>query len=102
LKRRYRILVLTVLCLTATAASAQNFPSRSARIVAGFAAGGATDVTARIRSDVIKDLHAPELKSRMLGQGIGQSTLITPEKHAAFGKGECARWGKALKDIGIR
>ena len=49
-----------------------------------------------------KLLNAPELKDRMLKQGIDQSTLNTPEKHAAFVKAEFARWGKVIKDAGIK
>jgi len=82
LKHRHLIFVLTARCLTATAESAQNFPSRSARIVVSFAAGAASDVTARIRSDVIKGLHSPKLKGRMRRQGIDSGTLIVPEKSA--------------------
>ena len=60
------------------------------------------DVITRIHTDVIKVLNAPELKERMLKQGIDQSTLNTPEKHAAFVKAEFARWGKVIKDAGIK
>ena len=42
-----RLLLATVLCAAATAA-AQGYPSRTVRIVAPIAAGGATDVLARI------------------------------------------------------
>ena len=60
------------------------------------------DVIARIHSDVTKILASAELKDRMLKQGIDQSTLNTPEKHAAFVKAEFARWGKVIKDAGIK
>ncbi len=60
------------------------------------------DIITRIHTDVIKVLNAPELKERMLKQGIDQSTLNTPEKHAAFVKAEFARWGKVIKDAGIK
>jgi tripartite-type tricarboxylate transporter receptor subunit TctC len=60
------------------------------------------DLVVRINSDVIKLLNSPELKDRMLKQGIDQSTLNTPEKHAAFVKAEFARWGKVIKDAGIK
>ncbi len=59
-------------------------------------------IITRIHTDVIKVLNAPELKERMLKQGIDQSTLNTPEKHAAFVKTEFARWGKVIKDAGIK
>jgi tripartite-type tricarboxylate transporter receptor subunit TctC len=60
------------------------------------------DVITRIQTDVVKVLAAPELKDRMLKQGIDQSTHNTPEKHAAFVKSEFARWGKVIKDAGIK
>jgi tripartite-type tricarboxylate transporter receptor subunit TctC len=60
------------------------------------------EVIARIHADVTKVLNTAELKDRMLKQGIDQSTLNTPEKHAAFVKAEFARWGKVIKDAGIK
>jgi len=60
------------------------------------------DILTRIHADVTKVLAAPELKDRMLKQGIDQSTHNTPEKHAAFVKTEFARWGKVIKDAGIK
>jgi tripartite-type tricarboxylate transporter receptor subunit TctC len=60
------------------------------------------DIVVRINSDVVKLLNSPELKDRMLKQGIDQSTLNTPEKHAAFVKAEFARWGKVIKEAGIK
>ncbi len=60
------------------------------------------DVIARIHTDVTKVLASPQLKDRMLKQGIDQSTLNTPEKHAAFVKAEFARWGKVIRDADIK
>jgi len=60
------------------------------------------EVITRIHADVTKVLNTPELKDRMLKQGIDQSPLNTPEKHAAFVKAEFARWGKVIKDAGIK
>ncbi len=60
------------------------------------------EVITRIHSDVTKVLGAPEVKERMLKQGIDQSTLNTPEKHLAYVKAEFARWGKVIKDAGIK
>ncbi len=60
------------------------------------------DIITRIHADVTKVLASPDLKDRMLKQGIDQSTLNTPEKHAAFVKAEFARWGKVIRDAGIK
>ena len=60
------------------------------------------EVITRIHGDVTKILASAELKDRMLKQGIDQSTLNTPEKHAAFVKAEFARWGKVIKEAGIK
>ena len=60
------------------------------------------EIITRIHGDVIKVLGSADLKSRMLKQGIDQSPLNTPEKHAAFVKAEFARWGKVIRDAGIK
>jgi tripartite-type tricarboxylate transporter receptor subunit TctC len=60
------------------------------------------DIITRIHGDVTRLLSTPEMKDRMLKQGIDQSTLNTPEKHAAFVKAEFARWGKVIQDAGIK
>ncbi len=60
------------------------------------------DILTRIHTDITRILAAPELKDRMLKQGIDQSNINTPEKHAAFVKAEFARWGKVIKDAQIK
>lgn len=60
------------------------------------------DIITRIHGDVTRVLNAPEMKDRMLKQGIDQSALNTPEKHAAFVKEEFARWGKVIRDAGVK
>lgn len=65
---------------------------------------GATprELIARIHGDVLKVLSAPDMKERMAKQGIDQSPHNTPEKHAAYVKAEFARWGKVIRDAGIK
>lgn len=60
------------------------------------------DVITRIHSDVTTLLASTDMKERMLKQGIDQSNLNTPEKHAAFVKAEFSRWGKVIKDANIK
>ena len=45
---------------------------------------------------------SPDMKERMLKQGIDQNANNTPEKHAAYVKAEFARWGKVIRDAGIK
>jgi tripartite-type tricarboxylate transporter receptor subunit TctC len=60
------------------------------------------DVIRRIHADITKIQTAPEFKKRMLDQGIDQSEADTPEKHAAFVKAEYARWGKVIREAGVK
>ena len=60
------------------------------------------DVLTRIHSDISKIYASAELKDRMLKQGIDQSSINTPEKHAAYVKAEFVRWGKVIKDANIK
>ncbi len=60
------------------------------------------EVIARVHADVTKSLASPDMKERMLKQGIDQNANNTPEKHAAYVKAEFARWGKVIRDAGIK
>jgi putative tricarboxylic transport membrane protein len=57
----FAVAALTVACLGVETATAQNFPTRTITVIVPFAAGGTTDVTARI---------VDEHMSRTLGQQI--------------------------------
>ena len=56
----------------------------------------------RVSADVNKALNLPEVRQRMLSQGIDQGAATTPEAHAAFVKSEIVRWGKVIKEAGVR
>ena len=50
----------------------------------------------------MKVLNAPEAKQRMMSQGIDQGIANTPEAHAAYVKSEIARWGKVIREAGVK
>src|SRR3954469_25713690 len=56
-------LLLAVLCLVATVASAQGFPSKPLRIIVPFPAGGTTDIVAR-------------LVAQRMQESVGQPVLV--------------------------
>lgn len=60
------------------------------------------DLVQRVHTAVAKVQAAPEFRKRLLEQGIDQSNADTPEKHAAFIKEELARWGKVVREAGVR
>jgi tripartite-type tricarboxylate transporter receptor subunit TctC len=60
------------------------------------------EIVGRIHAGITKIQTAPEFRKRMLEQGIDQSEADTPEKHAAFVKSETAKWGKVIREAGVR
>ena len=80
MKRRHLVLALAAAPLLATQGQAQEppFPSRELNLVVSYAAGGATDLTARaIARRLEKELGVPVVVKNMAGaQGtIGQDTV---------------------------
>jgi tripartite-type tricarboxylate transporter receptor subunit TctC len=65
---------------------------------------GATsrDVIRRVHAEIDKIQSAPAFRKRMLELGIDQSEANTPEKHAAFVKSETEKWGKVIREAGVK
>jgi tripartite-type tricarboxylate transporter receptor subunit TctC len=58
-------------------------------------------VVERVHSEVTKIVNAPELKSRLASQGIMIDTN-SPADFARFIREDHARWGKVIKEAGIK
>ena len=65
-------------------------------------AGTPKSVVARIHDEVVKILATPEMKERFLTTIGGDPVGGTPEQLAADIKADIARWGKIVKDSGIK
>jgi tripartite-type tricarboxylate transporter receptor subunit TctC len=64
-------------------------------------AGTPPEIVARLHAEVAKILHTPEVKQRLAALGA-EPVGNTPEEFGAFIKAEMARWGKIIKEKGIR
>jgi tripartite-type tricarboxylate transporter receptor subunit TctC len=69
----------------------------------GFLAPAATpkDVIARLNAEFNKALQQPELRKKLGDEGA-DPVGGTPEQFAALIKTDIARWGKVVKDAGVR
>jgi tripartite-type tricarboxylate transporter receptor subunit TctC len=64
-------------------------------------AGTPDDVVRRLQAEAAKALAAPDVRERLATMGarpVGNS----PEEFARFVQAESARWGKVVRDVGIR
>jgi tripartite-type tricarboxylate transporter receptor subunit TctC len=63
--------------------------------------GTPPEIVARLHAEVAKILHSPEVKQRMAALGA-EPVGNTPDEFGTFIKAEMARWGKVIKEKGIR
>ena len=63
--------------------------------------GMAPELVNRIRNEIVKILHAPEMKNRLSAEG-GEPIGSTPEVYAALIRSETERWGKVIKAAKIQ
>jgi tripartite-type tricarboxylate transporter receptor subunit TctC len=64
-------------------------------------AGMPPAITARLNAAVLDVMRLPEVRQRMLTEGA-RFTATTPEQFAAFVAAETAKWGKLIREVGIR
>jgi len=64
-------------------------------------AGTPRDIIARLNAEIVKLLNSTDVKERFAKQGVEVRTS-TPEQFSAFLSGEVARWGKVIRDAGIK
>jgi len=58
-------------------------------------------IVTKINREVVSILQSPEAKSALLAQGA-EAVPTTPEEFGAFLKKEIAKWGKVIKEAGIK
>ena len=91
--------------------SAPDLPTIAESGVAGYeftswngvhvTAGTSKAIIARIHADLIKVLALPDVKERMFNLGM-EVAGSTPEQLAALVNSDIAKWGKVIKDSGVR
>jgi len=64
-------------------------------------AGTPRDIVNRYNAEIVRVLNSAEVKERFGKQGVEVRTS-TPEQFSAFLNSEVARWGKVIRDAGIK
>ena len=64
-------------------------------------AGTPKAIVDKINSDVVKALTTPEAREALLSQGA-EAAPMTPDEYGVFLKKEIDKWGKVIKEAGIR
>jgi tripartite-type tricarboxylate transporter receptor subunit TctC len=64
-------------------------------------AGTPKDIVARLSGDIAKALALPEVRDKLTAQGFDVSYL-NPEQMSELMRRDTARWGKSLREIGLK
>jgi tripartite-type tricarboxylate transporter receptor subunit TctC len=64
-------------------------------------AGTPPPVVRRLNAELVKIMHAPEMKEKLTATGTEPLTS-TPEEFAAYIKREIAKWGDVIKKAGVK
>ena len=64
-------------------------------------AGTPADIVAKLNTEAMRIMRLPEVQSRLVNEGA-KSRPNTPVEFGAFVKTEMARWGKVIRQAGVR
>jgi tripartite-type tricarboxylate transporter receptor subunit TctC len=80
-----------------------GFPGLDSSVWFGLFAPARTPraIVTKVNRDVVAALQLPEARAALLAQGA-ESVPTTPEEFGAFLKSEIAKWGKVIKEAGIK
>jgi tripartite-type tricarboxylate transporter receptor subunit TctC len=59
------------------------------------------DIVARINTEIARILNGPEVKAKLVPQGMDIATG-SPEELARIIRADDARWGKVIRDAGVK
>lgn len=81
----------------------QGFPSFVTDNMNGvfLPAGASPALVSRLHADIVKALQTPEVRSRLLAQGL-DPVGDTPQAFAAYVRQQIAQWSKVVKEAGIK
>jgi tripartite-type tricarboxylate transporter receptor subunit TctC len=84
-------------------AAEAGFPGIESNVWFGLFAPARTPkpVIAKINAELASFLRAPDARDTLLTQGA-EAVPMTPEEFAAFLKNEIAKWGKVIREAGIK
>jgi len=64
-------------------------------------AGVPKEIVGKVNADIARALNAPEIKTSLAAQGL-ELTTGTPEALAAIVRDDYARWGRVIREAGIK
>jgi tripartite-type tricarboxylate transporter receptor subunit TctC len=65
-------------------------------------AGTSKEIVRKLRDSVAAAMQDPELKDRLIRDGVNPTPSDTPEEFAAMIKAETAKWDKVVKETGLK
>ncbi len=86
--------------LTFTEAALPNFDAASWNCMLA-PAGTSSEIINRLNAELVRIVRDPAVLARLAGDGVS-GTGSTPEEAAAYIRAETAKWGKVLRDAGIK
>ena len=83
--------------------AASGLPGYASELTVGFfaPAGTAATVITRLNHELVRILNNPDVKEKLFNLGV-EAAGTTPEQLVATVKADMAKWGKLIKDAGIR
>ena len=83
--------------------AAEGVPGVDVAVWVGIVAPAGTpaDIIDKLQHEIARILILPDVKEKLLSVGLDPATS-TPAEFAAFIRSESERWGKAIKEAGIR
>ncbi len=83
--------------------AASGVPGYESRSILGIFARARTPevIINRLNQEIVRVLNRAEVKQRLFGSGV-ETVGSSPEESAATMKAETAKWGKVIKEAGIR